>query len=164
MFKRSKTAGFGVVEVLVAATIISTVIFSLFNVFVLATRLSEEAGNKIKANFLAEEGLEVVRYLRDASWQANLSNLNAGTNYYLAFDNIASRWGIGMTNPGSVDGVFTRTVTAGNVSRDSNDNIVTSGGTNDPNTKKINVQISWLVHGATASTTLSTYLADIFKN
>lgn len=164
MCKSSKAAGFGVIEVLVAATIISTVIFSLFNVFVLANRLSEEAGSKIKANFLAEEGLEAVRYLRDASWQANLSGLSAGTNYYLAFDDIASRWSIVSSDPGAIDGVFTRIVTAGNVSRDSNDNIVTSGGTNDPNTKKINVQISWMVRGATASTTLSTYLADIFKN
>jgi len=155
--------GFGVIEVLVAATIISTAIFSLFNVFVLASRLSEESADKIRANFLAEEGLEALRYLRDESWQSNLSSLSAGTDYYLSFNSGASKWSIGASNPGAIDSVFTRTITPANVSRDSSDNIVSAGGTNDPNTKLFSVRVSWLEHGALQNLVLSTYLADIYN-
>ncbi len=164
MGKSNKIAGFGVIEILVAAAVIGTVIFSLFNVFVLADRLSEEAGDKIRANFLAEEALEVVRYLRDRSWEDNISNLNTGTSYYLAFSGATSRWSIGTSNPGLIDGLFTRTVTVENVSRDSNDDIVLAGGTDDPKTKKINVTVSWTERGAPQSLMLSIYLTDIYLN
>lgn len=164
MGKAKKNAGFGVVEILVAAAIIGTAIFSLFNVFVLASRVSAEAGDKVRANFLAEEGLEAVRYLKDDSWSRNIASLTAGTNYYLSFNSGTSRWSIGTTNPGAIDGKFTRVITLSNVSRDSSDNIVSSGGTNDPNTKQFSVTITWSEYGANQTLVLKTYLADIYTN
>ena len=165
MGKTLKKCGFGIVEVLVASAIISTAIFSLYYVFVLSHRLSAGAGEKISANFLAEEGLEVMRYLRDESWEDNLKNLSVSTNYYIDFDKINSEWSVGTANPGPIDGRFTRVITVANVSRDGLDNIVLTGGTNDPDTKKINVAISWsAAPGTVSSITLSTYLSDIFNN
>ena len=165
MGNANKCSGFGVVEVLIATAVISMTIFSLFYVFTLAERLSVGAGDRIKANFLAEEGLEALRFLRDAGWKGNLSNLVAGTNYYLSFDTSLSRWSVGVSNPGSIDNLFTRRITVENVSRNSNDDIVGSGGTNDPNTKKFNVIVSWPASSsATSSFTLSAYLSDIYNN
>lgn len=164
MGKAIRSSGFGIIEIVIAAAIIGTAIFSLFNVFVLANRLSGEAGDKISANFLAEEGLEAVRYLRDDGWTKNIAGLSAGTNYYLSFDKNTSRWSMGTVNPGTIDGTFTRVFTVENVSRDSSDNIVSSGGTNDPDTKKINVSITWSERGSTQTLTLSTYLTNFNNN
>ena len=164
MRRVKKSAGFGVIEVLIASGIIAVTIFSLYYVFVLGTRLSSDAGNKISANFLAEEGLEAARFLRDAGWQANISVLAPGTNYYISFDKNISDWRIISSATAPIDNTFYRTLTVENVFRDSGDNIVSSGGTLDPDTKKINVQVLWQRKGAASTVLLSTYLTDIFDN
>jgi len=164
MRKAKKAGGFGVIEVLIASGIIGATIFSLYYIFVLGTRLSSDAGNKVSGNFLAEEGLEAARFLRDSGWHANISGLTPGTNYYVAFNKINSAWSIAASAPAPIDGVFYRTLTVENVSRDSDDNIVSSGGTVDPYTKKINIEVAWQGSGATSTILLSTYLADLFEN
>lgn len=164
MRKVKVPGGFGIIEVLIASGIISVTIFSLYYVFTLGTSLSVNAGNKISANFLAEEGLEAARYLRDSSFAENISVLSAGTDYYVSFDKNNNLWQISGISPGPIDGMFYRKLKVENVSRDSNDDIVSSGGTNDPETKKINVEVSWQSKGATSTILLSTYLTDIFDN
>ena len=159
-----KITGFGVIEILIASGIIGATLFSLYYVFALGTRLSSDAGSKVSGNFLGEEGLEAARFLRDSSWQANISGLTPGINYYILFDKINSAWSIAASAPAPIDGVFYRTLTVENVFRDSDDNIVSSGGTVDPDTKKINIEIAWQGRGATSTILLSTYLADLFEN
>ena len=157
-------AGFGLLEIVIAVSIISAVIFSLSFVFLISQKLEATSSNKIRANFLAEEGLEAARFLRDKSWSVNLASLSAGTNYYLAFAAVTSTWSIGAVGPDKIDNLFYRKVTTENVQRDSSDNIVSSGGTNDPDTKKIDVEVAWQELGATSTVMISTYLSDIFDN
>src|SRR3989344_5524637 len=57
-----------------------------------------------------------------------------------------------------------RKITVENVFRDSNDNIDLSGGTQDPDTKKVSISVSWRDRNATTTINLSTYLSDIFDN
>ena len=156
--------GFGLVEIVIASAVISSSIFSLSTISVLGSRLQRQSLEKIRANFLAEEGLEAMRFLRDKSWNENLANLSPGTNYYISFATTTSEWGIGSIAQPFPDSFFERKVTAENVSRDSNDNITLSGGTNDPDSKKITVHISWQERNATTTISLSTYLSDIFDN
>lgn len=159
--------GFGLVEIVIASAIISATIFSLVYVFVIATRLEAQASNKIRANFLAEEGLEVLRLLRDASWSSYLAPLNTSTTYYLSFNAAASAWSIVTTNPGQIDGLFSRKITLENVSRAplTDDIEATYNAANDdPDTKKINVEVSWNERGLASEIIVSTYLADIFDN
>lgn len=156
--------GFGLLEIVIAVSIISATIFSLSFVFIISSRLEGESLNKTRANFIAEEGLEALRFLRDKSWSANLGGLAAGTTYYLSFATTTSTWSIG-TLGSEIDNLFLRKVTVENVSRNSSDDIVNSGGTQDPDTKKINVSVEWLERGATTTlTTVSTYLSDLFDN
>jgi len=44
--------------------------------------------------------------------------------------------------------------------RDSNSNIVESGGTNDPNTKKVTVTVSWEERGRDHKLEIFTYLTN----
>ena len=156
--------GFGLLEIVIAASIISGTLFSLAFVFLISDKLVAESSSKIRANFIAEEGLEALRLLRDASWSSNLAGLGVGTNYYLSFNTISSVWSVGTSNPGYVDGLYARTVTVENVNRDANDDIVSGGGTSDPDTKKFNVAVAWSARTGTTTVTVSTYLTDMFDN
>ena len=156
--------GFGLVEVVIASAIISVSIFSLSAVAVIGSQLQRQSLEKIRANFLAEEGVEVMRFLRDKSWSSNLASLSPNTNYYVKFSTSTSQWSISTDFTPYIDSLFIRTVTIDNVSRDSNDSITLSGGTNDPDSKKVTVTISWQEQRATSTVSLSAYLLDIFDN
>lgn len=155
--------GFGLLEIVIAVSIISATIFSLSFVFLIASRLETMSLDKIRANFIVEEGLEAMRFLRDQSWATNLGGLSAGTTYYLAFATTTSTWSVG-TNGSEIDKLFLRKITAENVCRNGSYDIVSSCGTLDPDTKKINVSVEWLERGSTTTISASTYLSDIFDN
>ena len=147
-------------EIVIAASIISAVIFSLSFVFLISQKLETTSSNKIRANFIAEEGLEVMRHLRDKSWSANLAPLAPGTLYYLSFDAGSSAWSTTISSPGLIDGVFERTVRVAAVMRDGADDIVDSGGIVDPDTLKIIVTTTWEGRSVGAET----YLTNLFAN
>ena len=152
--------GFGVLEILIASAVVSTAFISLFFVFVLSQRAVLGASEKVRANFIAEEGLEVMRHLRDKSWSANLAPLAPGTLYYLSFDAGSSAWSTTISSPGLIDGVFERTVRVAAVMRDGADDIVDSGGIVDPDTLKIIVTTTWEGRSVGAET----YLTNLFAN
>lgn len=157
-------SGFGLLEIVIASAIISVSIFSLSAVSVLGSRLQRQSLEKIRANFLAEEGLEAMRFLRDKSWSTNLASLSQGTNYYLNFSTSTSEWNLNSNPLSYVDYFFERKIIVENVLRDSSDNIVLSGGTNDPDSRKINVFVSWPEGNATTTLRISAYLSDVFNN
>lgn len=160
-----KNKGFGLLEIVIASAIVAGTIFSLSFVFLISHKLAAESSNKVRANFLAEEGLEAMRLLRDQSWSANLAGLNAGTNYYLSFVPPTSIWGVGVSSSGLIDNLFERIIAVEDVNRDpATDDIVTTDGVNDPDTKKINVSVSWSERSGMSTITVSTYLTDMFDN
>lgn len=152
--------GFGVLEILVASAVISTAFVSLFFVFALSQRAVLRSSEKVRANFIAEEGLEAVRHLRDRSWNNNLAGLTADTNYYLVFDAENSVWSITASDPGLIDGLFDRTARVASVMRNAEDDIVDYGGIIDPDTWNVNVTVSWEERSVSAET----YMSDIFDN
>ena len=156
--------GFGLLEIVIAVAIIGGTIFSLAYVFLISNKLEARASNQIRANFLAEEGLEALRFLRDKSWSINLAGLNAATTYYLSFNASNSSWNVTTSNPGLIDGLYARSFGVEAVNRNGSDDIVGSGGTLDSNTKKFTVNVAWQERGAYFTTTLGTYLSDIFSN
>ena len=161
---RKNSPGFGIIELVIASAIISGSLFSLMSVFSLSNRLAGEASNKIRANFIAEEGLEAARILRDAGWNHNIAPLLNSETYYLDFDTATLSWDIVTTDPGFIGGKYSRKIKVQDVSRDSFADIVASGGTVDLESKKIIVEVSWFERGGTKTQTLSTYLFDVFDN
>src|SRR3972149_2483453 len=152
--------GVGIVEIIIAVFIISTAFFAILQLSVMTMKASGERNNKERALQFAQEGIEAARAIRDSGWTANIAGLTFGGTYYLV--NNSGAWALTASDPGLIDGKFTRTIVADNVSRDINDNIVQSGGTNDPKTKKVTVTVSW---GSSAkSVQLITYITDILKN
>ena len=80
---KNRKQGFGLVEVLVAVAIIAITSVSIFNVYTAYLRAELNNVKAVKAAFLMEEGLEVVRLLRDTSWTSYIAPVTASTTQYL---------------------------------------------------------------------------------
>lgn len=154
-----RSYGFALVEVLVACAIISTSVFAIMSASAKGVELSSRALQYGQASYLLEEGAEAVKTMRDAAW-SNISSLTVGTTYYLSYSTSTNLWSLSTTS--STIDAFTRTVVFSAVSRDSNDDITTSGGTIDTRTKKVTVTVSWATASGNLSKTLDFYLVDIF--
>lgn len=146
--------GLSVIEVIIASALF--LIFSGGVVGVVlqgfdANRLGEE---ETVANQFAAEGIEAARSIKDQAF-SNLVN-SAGTGITRSGANV---WALSGAN--NTFGKYTRVLTIGDVQRDSNGNIVTSGGTVDPLSKKITSTVSWNVSPTrNDSVVLTTYLSD----
>ncbi len=158
-----KNKGFGLLEIVIAVAIVGGALWALASVFLLAERAQELSREKLQAVFLAEEGLETLRYLRDSGWSSNIATLSINTDYYLSFDSGASQWSIVSTPPAKIEGVFERSFRIENVLRDSGANIAPVG-TNDPETRKIIMNVAWSFQQSSENVSLEAYLADLFGN
>src|SRR6185369_9324074 len=103
-------------------------------------RISNSSGRTVQAALLLDEGAEAVQLLRDSGWTANIAPLSLNTPYYLYWNGSAYAT---STSPVVIQGSYVRTITLAAVSRDASTyNIVSSGGTNDPNTRDVVVSVS----------------------
>lgn len=148
--------GFIIVEILVAASIITMSVLSATVVANKSINVSRQALHATQAAFLLEEGAEAVRINRDNAW-SNISGLTVGSNYYPSWN--GTTWTI-ASGTGTV-GIFTRRIVLSSVNRDGNGDIA-AAGTLDPRTKLVTVTVTWNQAGITVTKTLSFYIADIF--
>jgi Tfp pilus assembly protein PilV len=161
-YKQNK--GSLLIEVLIASAIISTSVLASLGVFGTMARLQYRNTARIQASFLADEGIEAVKTLRNASWSANLANLNIGTKYYLYWNNHS--WNVNASST-LVDGQFSRYFKLANAYRDSSFNITastTSGATIDADMRGMTMYVDWVDEAGTSSKSIETYLYNLFAN
>lgn len=144
-----------------AISILAVVLAALGSVSTKILSSSLDNTSKIQAAYLAEEGLEAVRLMRDQSWDNNIATVPTGNEFYLYYD--GTGWSATSTSL-LIDGYFERVVVLRDVRRDNSQRIVDSGGSVDPNIKKVTVSVSWNSRGATTTRAISTYLANVFNN
>lgn len=157
--RKTKKAGFLAVEILVAASIITVSVLAATAVAQKAVFASRQSLHTTQAAFLLEEGAEAVRSMRDDAW-INISSLTAGTEYRIDFS--GGHWTLTAASPTPI-GIFTRKVVASDVYRsDVSGDIVPSGGTLDPGTRLITINVYWNEGGNVILKTLSFYISDIF--
>jgi Tfp pilus assembly protein PilV len=159
--KNNFNSGLTLVEVLIAASIILVFLLALFGAHNLYLKAALSNGEVIKASALAEESLEIMRFFRDTSWDTNIVTLALDTDYFLTFAN--GVWGVNTTNI-FVDSLFERKISLSAVYRDVNGDIITSGGTLDPDTVLVEASVSWLDREATTTKSISTYLTNLHDN
>lgn len=170
LIKIKNNLGFSLIEVLIACSIISLSMFALMETAQKGISVSRNSLIKSQAGLLMEEGAEAVKSIRDNSW-TDISNLNLNTNYYLYFNTNTKLWTLNTNSTNlsgyiptyPIDDVYTRSIVLSSVGRDSDDDIVASGGTIDPHTKKVTITVSWNSSSGTTSKNLSFYLFDIFN-
>lgn len=67
----SKKTGFSLIEVVIGIAVITLIITAAAEVTRSSIRMGSITSNELIANHLAEEGLEVVRNIRDSNWLRN---------------------------------------------------------------------------------------------
>lgn len=146
--------GVTLVEVMIAIAIIAIMIvvvgYSVLTYVDARTQLLDDT----KGLYLAEEGVELLRALRDEDWNT-IDALTLGGTYGLA----VSTTTIGIAGATEViDGVFYRSFVVSEVRRDGNDDIdLSGGGSVDPNTRSITVS----VFGPTGTTSLTSIFTNV---
>jgi type II secretory pathway pseudopilin PulG len=156
MQKNSSQKGFFLIEVVVASSVIAVVLILLLGSIQDMVEVSQRSLERTKASFLIEEGAEAVKSIRDDSW-TTISALSTDTPYYLSWN--GSQWTL-STTASSID-QYTRTIVFSTVSRDSNDDIVSSGGTLDTDAKKAAITVSWTVPSGTQTEDTQFYIFNI---
>jgi len=148
--------GFGLLEAVIAIAVVSASLFSLAAVSQLSFRASSESARDIKAGFLAEEGFEALKTIRDSGW-ANIGALNQGQDYYLVFS--GGSWQA-TSAPQLVDGIFARKFVLSPVYRDASDNISPSGAL-DSDSLRVTLDLSW---GQGKNKEFITYIVNLFQD
>lgn len=150
--------GVGIIEIIVVVAIAGIALFGISGVSSYALGVMNDRKALLEASYLVEEGIEAARSVRDESWSSNIAGLTMGANYYPVVS--GSKWILSATNPGLINGRYARRAVFENVNRDGSDNIVTSGGTLDANTKKVTVYVGWPSRSGTQEINIVTYVTN----
>lgn len=60
--------GFTIIEIIIAIFVSGIALAGIFGAFSVATILASDSVNRITATYLAQEGMEIVRNIRDTNW------------------------------------------------------------------------------------------------
>lgn len=157
--------GFGLIEIVVASAIVSISLFALIGASHAAFRAVDKSLMQKRAEFLAEEGVEAVKVLRDSGWSTYIDPLVSGTTYYPLFNSSTNTWSLSTTNPGAIDGIFTRTIVFGDIYRRNSDQDIIdisdpSPKTIDSGTMLVTSRVTW----EAKEVKILTYVTNIFQN
>jgi len=176
-------SGSAVIEVLISLSLAAFLIAVLGNLISSTRRLETAQNFRQRALAHARESLEMVTSLQNELFACVSATAGPGTctnaqgsctlapaynscwldltttgPFHLA-EVSSGHWQLvsgGQSVPGDAD--FYRSLTVTNMNRDANGNLVPAGGTPDPNTKKVTVQLSWQERGQPKNFSLSTML------
>jgi len=130
--------GFSVVEVLLAVTVFALLSTAVIGALVYGRSSTAGSGDRVRASYLAEEGTEAVRNIRNAGY----SNLIDGTF------GLAQTGGVwGLSGGSDTNGIYTRSTT------------IAPAGTNR---KSVTSRVSWSGANGSGSTDVTTELTNWF--
>lgn len=97
----TRLVGFAPLEVLLAGAVFALLVTALVGTYLYGEEATVLAGNRARAILLADEGLEVVRNIRDAAF----ANLTDGT---YGLTTMGNQWN--LSGSSDITGVFTRQI------------------------------------------------------
>jgi len=156
----SAQKGFGLVEIVISAAILSVSLLSISGFFQSINRASIETKAAVQGDYLLEEGVEAIKLLRDDDYTDNILKISTSTPHYFLWN--GTKWATTTTNT-LVDGRYERKFTLADVKRDANSDIA-SMGTYDPDIKLATVSVSWNTPTGTTTRSIQTYVTNIFNN
>lgn len=98
MFKKPNKLGFTLTEVMIGMMILTVAIVSSTSLLMGLIKTNENVVKSMQAYFLAQEGVEAVRSMRDTNWLNNL-DFREGIldgDYYLARKDVVASYAEGM--------------------------------------------------------------------
>ena len=153
--KFQKQQGVGIVEVIVALALISAVFFSVSTVMQFSIRTHRMLAMRQTASLLADEGLEVVRFERDSSL-VTLWARPVDTDLFVEFSGMNAQ--LTETDPGPINGIYTRVIRLEQVYRDMAGDIAAMG-TEDTNARRVTVTVSFTDPFSTSQSVVHTTYA-----
>ena len=149
--------GFTIIEILVVIAVVITALIAILGFFVFEAKIADRGRTRLEAISFAEEAIEAVRNFRDNNiWASTgIESLITGVDYHPA--SASTGWDIVLGS--EIIGGFTRKITFYKVYRDANDDI-SSSGTEDSNTRKVAVKVSWTDRQGSTSEDLVTYITN----
>lgn len=157
----SKKQGISIIEIVISAALITIAIVGIIGAINVFLAISIKNTNQAQSALLIEETLEIIQHLRDETFSGNFSNMSLNSDYYLDWNGVDYST---TTTPVLVNDKFTRKFQVSSVSRNSDDDIVSSGGTVDPDTLLVDVFVSWPESSGTASTTSQFLIHNVYQN
>lgn len=155
--KKTKN-GFGLIEILLVVGVGMATFLGIEQYLNLSLKAAIQDSYQTEALYWAKSNLEQARAVRDEDW-ALISALTVGNQYnFIANGATPEKW-IAQMGTRS-ESRYTVWFTVSQVQRDANSDIVAIGGIVDPNTLKINSNVSWLENGATKQISISEYLVN----
>ncbi len=154
--KLTNQLGYSLVELLVAIALFGILVPILFSGFIATRDSKPQQEQRLQAAAMLRETTEALRVIRANSWTAFATN-----GVWHPF--VASGTWTLVAGPETVNG-YTRKLTISDVYRNSAGTIVTVGGTLDPSTKKVVVEVDWntpLVTSVDSTFYLSRYLDNL---
>ena len=128
-------AGQSLVEILLVIGLSALILPALLTGLVSSRQGKAQNQQRTQAIYLLNETADAVRSVREKGWSTFAVN---GTYYPIIS---GSSWTL-ATGSATVNGL-TRSITIGDVNRDSGGAIVITGGSLDPSSKKVDISISW---------------------
>ncbi len=132
---RHSEVGATLVEVLVAIGLTAVMLPTMATALITSHAGRATSQQQLKATALVHEAAEAVRTARDQDW----TSVSTDGVYHPTIS--GSAWA--LTSGSEITDGLTRTVTITTAERDGSGNLVASGGTPDPATKHITVEVTW---------------------
>lgn len=145
--------GQSLVEILIAMGLMAVFLPALLTGFVASREAKPQKAKRFDASQLIREAEEAVISAKESSWDNVSTN---GTFYPVESGN---EWDLTSGTESTPEG-FLRSITISDVQRNINGDIVTSGGTVDPATKRLDISVSWtqpIASSATSTLYLTKY-------
>lgn len=147
--------GLSIIEVILAVMIFSILAVSGVATVIHSFSVNRRGEEETQATLVAQEGIEAARSIKNKSWVS----LTTGAHGLATTGN---QWAFSGTT--ETLGRFTRVVNVTAVNRNVGGDIVSSGGTVDPDTMKITSTASWaFITGRNEQVSLSTYMSNFRK-
>ena len=86
----NSSRGFTIIELVISIFILSVALVGIFSAFSVVIILTSDSADRLTATYLAQEGMEIVRNIRDTNWL----NMDAASP-------ANATWVDGLTNPAS---------------------------------------------------------------
>lgn len=161
-------AGISIIELLVGASILTMSLSALLGFLVFAFSTASLVKQQTQAITLAEGALEALKNFRDGTaWNVDdpqnqydgLGKAQTGVVYHMGVSgDTPPRWQ--LLSGIETAGMFTRSIVLENAQRDVNNNIVTAGGIDDPDTRKVTVTVSWQAKTTPQEVALVSYFTN----
>ncbi len=158
---RISSKGISIVEIIVAAAIISISVVGIVGAIQVYLKIVYQNTRETQAVLLLDETAEALQYLRDESFEDNFEEVNMGATYTIFWN------GTGYdlaTSTISLPYSMNRSIVFSEVERDSSDQIDTSGGTVDDGTILATIAITWPYKEATSTITADVLIHNLYDN